>query len=432
MRELHLSKRDIRRLIEAGNNEIQTQLLLHHLAVCPECYASGGYILDLHNAGMLPPLFSSVDVDLARSRLEAPALYQRLSGFSFDRQKGLIKDMRRFRSWGLAELLCGESLKTGARDPGKALELAELAVLLASLLREWEPVEEAWLSLLRAFTWAHLGNARRVVEELRSAEDAFTMADHYWKSSEDTGDVLDYQATILALKASLRRTQGRFPEALALLASALDARPTGDLRTQIMASRAFTLGEAGDTDAASRAFREALATTGHRSSPRLLYVLYHNLLDALTKAGRYKEAELLLPKVRSLSRATGEELDSIRLRWIEGRLAGKLGNSRKALLAFAGVRQEFLGRGLLFDAALAALEEASLYLGRGESEAVEAVAGDLLRIFEAHELPRETYATVLVFFQAAKARIATTELAAMAIESLERGRKLRSDDTLVS
>jgi tetratricopeptide (TPR) repeat protein len=432
MKEDHLSQREIRQLIEVEISEMQTKLLLHHLAVCPECYAAGGYLLDLHEAGMLPPRFSSVDIDLAKSRAAAPALYQRLSRFSFEHQKGLLNDTRRFRSFGLAEILCAESLKAGARDPGKAIELAELAVLLASLLREWQPVEEAWLCLLRSFAWAHLGNARRIVEELRSAEDAFAEADRWWQASDNMGDVLDYEPTILALKASLRRTQGRFAEALALLATALDAGAAGQLKSHILASRAYTLGEAGETDASVEAFREALAATDRLGSPRLFYILHHNLLDALSKAGRYKEAELLLPEVRSLSRETGEVIDGIRLRWIEGRLAGKLGHRDQAAKAFAEVRGEFLGRGLLFDAALAALEEATLYLAEGEYQAVEEISGELLAVFEAHELPRETYATVLVFFHAARARVATAELAAAAIESLERARNLRSDDTLVS
>src|SRR3954452_2637175 len=192
MREHHLSRREIRQLIEVENSVPQTKLLLHHLAVCPDCYASGGYILDLHQAGMLPPRFSSVDVDLARSRAEAPHLFEKLERFSFERQQGLIKDTRRFRSWGLAEVLCTESLKAGSRNPGKALELAELAVLLAGYLREWQPVENAWLFLLRSYAWAHLGNARRVVEELRSAEDAFAVSDDWGRASEDVGDVLDY------------------------------------------------------------------------------------------------------------------------------------------------------------------------------------------------------------------------------------------------
>lgn len=98
----------------------------------------------------------------------------------------------------------------------------------------------------------------------------------------------------------------------------------------------------------------------------------------------------------------------------------------------AGVRREFLNRGLLFDAALAGLEEAALYLGVGEYQAVEALAHEILDVFDAKSLPREMYATVLVFFHAARARVATTELAAAAIESLERGRKLHSDDTLLS
>jgi tetratricopeptide (TPR) repeat protein len=424
MRHSHLSRREIRKLIEVESNETQTKLLLHHLAVCPECYASGGYILDLHAAGLLPERFSSVDVDLARSRADAPALYQRLARFPFVRQKGLIRDTRRFKSFGLAELLCAESRAAAARDPGRALELAELATLVATVIREWEPVEEAWLCLLRSLAWAHLGNARRVVGEIRSAEDAFVTAEEWWKKSESMGDILEYEGTILALKASLRRTQGRFIESLTLLDAALAALGTsGTRRSEILASRAFTLGEMGESAAAIEAFREAVASTDRDSPPRLAYVLRHNLLDALSKAGRFEEARLLLPEVRVIAAATGEPVDLIRFRWIEGRIFAKTGKQALAVGVFREVRSSLTDLGLLFDAALAGLEEAHLRLEAGEAEEVRAIAAELLPVFEGEGIPREAHAALLLFCRAAEARIATAELVALSIEALERARK---------
>jgi tetratricopeptide (TPR) repeat protein len=427
MRQSHLSRREIRKLIEVESNETQTKLLLHHLAVCPECYAAGGYILDLHAAGLLPERFSSVDVDLARSRADAPALYQKLARFPFVRQKGLIRDTRRFKSFGLAELLCAESRAVAARDPGRALELAELAILVATVIKEWEPVEEAWLCLLRSLAWAHLGNARRVVGEIRSAEDAFVTAEEWWKKAETMGDVLEYKGTVLALKASLRRTEGRFAESLELLDAALAAPGTsGTLQSEVLASRAFTLGEMGESDAAVQAFREAVALTDPASAPRLAYVLRHNLLDALSKAGRFEEARHLLPEVRTLAAATGEPVDLLRFRWIEGRIAAKTGKRLATVGILREIRSGLVDLGLLFDAALAGLEEAYLRLEAGEAEEVQAIAAELLPVFEGESIPREAHAALLLFCRAAEKRIATAELVALSIEALDRARKRRA------
>src|SRR3954465_10021774 len=67
---------------------------------------------------------------------------------------------------------------------------------------------------LRARCFAHLGNARRVLGELRSAEDAFIKAeDCLARSTSGNGAA---RAEILDLKSSLRRAQRRLDEALAL------------------------------------------------------------------------------------------------------------------------------------------------------------------------------------------------------------------------
>ena len=71
-------------------------LLLHELAVCPECYRVGGYILDLYQAGSLKIPFGLVDLALARSRAEAPALWRELAGSALADQRSLVQGDRRF------------------------------------------------------------------------------------------------------------------------------------------------------------------------------------------------------------------------------------------------------------------------------------------------------------------------------------------------
>src|SRR4029077_12364425 len=99
---------DVRHFVEREHDEVEMKLFLHHLAVCPACNASGGYILDLCLSGALPEKFSSIDLALSRAR--ATQLYAKLSCHSFDRQRGLLKDLPTSRSWGIAESLCAEIL----------------------------------------------------------------------------------------------------------------------------------------------------------------------------------------------------------------------------------------------------------------------------------------------------------------------------------
>src|SRR4051794_16717668 len=101
MHDDHLTAESLRTLLEEDSTPEHNQLLLHHLAVCPACYAVGGYILDLYKAGALPLHFCTVDIDLARSRTEAPGLFAALERYSFSQELCLVRDIPRFKSWGL-------------------------------------------------------------------------------------------------------------------------------------------------------------------------------------------------------------------------------------------------------------------------------------------------------------------------------------------
>lgn len=424
MRERHLRHEDIRRLVEVETSEAHMRLLLHHLAVCPECYREGGYILDLFETGALPLVFSSVDLDLARSRAEAPALLARLERFDFERQKALVKQTDQFRSWGLAETLCKESLRVAAGKPRTAVELAELAVLVSFELDAWEPAEPAWLEELRAFALSHYGNAHRVAGDLALAEKAFGEADERWQaSSRDMGDVLGYGATISALKASLRRTQGRLTEALSLLAEAVEADVTGNLAPEILTSRGATYAEMGNLDAAVEAYRQAVASLKPDSPLRLTYALHHNLVDALSKASLFEEATALLPEVKALGeREEVSRLDRTRTLWVEGRVAAGLGDHSSAYRLFDEVRRAFGEQSLVLDAGLATLELAILYAEESRHDLVQAIASDLLPLFQVQNLPREAVITLSLFCKAAEARVVSAELAAWTYKALEQAR----------
>src|SRR6185295_4295019 len=213
MRDWHLTPEVMARLSAREHSEEEHLLFLHHLTVCPDCYRTGGYLLDLYEAGAIDLAFSAVDLAIARSRAEAPALLERLGRYTHEKALALVRETRRFRSWGLAELLAAESVRHAAAAPDRAVDLAELAVATALALREDDPAEAAWLEELRALTLAYLGNARRVMGELRSAEDAFQGAETHWeRGARSAGDALGYEVRILCLKASLRLTQGRFEE----------------------------------------------------------------------------------------------------------------------------------------------------------------------------------------------------------------------------
>ena len=200
MMDDHLTAEDLERILSL-DQEACALLLLHHLAVCSGCSSVGGYILDLYREGAIGLDLDWMEIQLARSRKEASQLLEHLRTVPVDEQKAQLREDKRFRSWGLCELLCRESGRAAAAgDPAGAVAHAELAVGLAGTLEEWQPAERAWLEELRAYALAHLGHARRAAGDGSGAEAAFQSALALWKpANEDVGDILDYEADFRAL-----------------------------------------------------------------------------------------------------------------------------------------------------------------------------------------------------------------------------------------
>jgi tetratricopeptide (TPR) repeat protein len=434
MEHEHLVEEDLNLLLAVEAGEAWLRSLLHELAVCPECYRVGGYILDLYQAGSLKIPFGPVDLALARSRAEAPALWRELAGRALADQRSLVQGDRRFASWGLCELLCQESRELAASDGTQAVERAELAVLVADLLEDGEPAEDRWIYQLRGYAWAHLANARRVLGSLPAADEAYQMADSWWQAGEVVGDAVGFGPVILELAASLRTAQRRFPEALELLDQviALYLEDDPEHRDRHRAGRALiqkalAIAQMGAPESAIRYLKEAMDLVDRDREPRLWLCLEHNLLSALISTGRYREAEAHRPGVEAACRQIGTALDLVRLRWIEARIAAGLGERERARTAFAEVRREFTARGMGYDTALVSLELAARDLEEGRNAEVKELARETVAVFRAQEVQREALAALLLFWRAALKEKATAELARDVAEFLNR---LRHDPGL--
>ncbi len=422
MRDEHLTAETLDQLLAEDAGLAHNRLLLHHLAVCPACHAVGGYILELYEAGALPPRFCSVDIDLARLRAEAPALLETLERYSPRQRECLVRDVPRFRSWGLCELLCQRSEELGPSDVARALECADLAVAIAEALEDWQPVEHTWLCQLRALAAAQRGNALRVGGHLRRAEQAFGEAGKWWTEGEDAGNALGYEPRILAMKASLRHAQRRLPEALALLEQAQGAEPEEKLRAMILINTARVLEEAGRYDEALAALRDAQVLVEAHPEPRLVLCVRQNTLWLETTLGHYEQARADLPEVGELCARLGGALDMVRLRWAEARIAAGLGEPRKGISLFEEARQAFLSAGVGFDAALVSLELAALYAEMDERERVKVLAQELLPIFQGQGVHREALAALGLFVQAAANEEASAGLSRRILTYLRQAR----------
>jgi tetratricopeptide (TPR) repeat protein len=267
-----------------------------------------------------------------------------------------------------------------------------------------------------------------VTGDLPDAENAFGSTDSWWAAgTEATGDVLGYEPVILDLKASLRIAQRRFDEALSLLDQVAEIYRYGDpdhrdshLAGRALITKSHALVEKGETERAIATLREAEALVDPQREPRLLYCLRHNLVDNLTKAGRFVEAHPLLSGLWDLVRAHGNRLDQMRVRWVEARTAAGLGDRLGGRRSLAAVRQELLAEGIVYDAALVTLEMVVLGLEDGRTGAVKELASEIVAVFEAQKVHREALAALLTLEQAAAMETATVSLVQEVVAVLER------------
>ncbi|HEV7505333.1 MAG TPA: helix-turn-helix transcriptional regulator [Thermoanaerobaculia bacterium] len=111
-------------------------------------------------------------------RAAAAELWDHLRGSSAAERRMLVEELDEYRSWALCERVARESIKAAPNQPQAALELAELALLIADLT----PLETLWRWRLQGYAWVHVSNGRRVCNDLSGAEDAFARARILWEA----------------------------------------------------------------------------------------------------------------------------------------------------------------------------------------------------------------------------------------------------------
>jgi tetratricopeptide (TPR) repeat protein len=347
--------------------------------------------------------------ELARERAQAPALLAQLERLPAGRRQLLIRNSRRFQGWALGQLLISQSHRLGFRNPTASLDFAVLATEVAQRVDE-ECFGPGLVQDLRGAAWVQLGNAQRICAELRKSEEAFGIAEHFL--TRGSGDPLEL-ARFLESKGSLRRAQRRFQESTALLEAAIALyREVDDRHREAWAL--ISLGNvyvnAGEVGKAVDSIEAGLARVDASEDPRLVLYARHNLAVLLSDSGRHLEAQALLGQVRRLHRRFGDEMNLVRLRWLEGKVASGLGRFAEAEEALLEAQRAFVDRDLGYDAAVVSLDLAALYSRLGRTAEMKRLAAEMLPIFRAQDVHREALAALLVFRQAVEAERVTSHL----------------------
>jgi tetratricopeptide (TPR) repeat protein len=433
--ENHPTRQDLESFVLGDlDPEENRRVLRHLLAECAECREAAGSLwqaasgvartmelpppamLEIGAVRSIDPYERSLDrifglvrkvhSSLQAERAAAEGLLAELMAQPAGRRRTLVESDRRFRTWGFCEHLIERCQAGRYTAQLEGAELAELSVAVADGL-DPSAYTPALLADLRARAWAHLGNARRVLSDLRGAEEAFARAEEHLALG--TGDRLE-RARVLDLKASLRNYQGRLEDATRLLNRAIAIYRRAEqwhLLGRALLNKAHVRIWAGDHEAALDLLRQGLRQIDQERDPKLTLACYHNLAYILSDLGRHGEAAAVVAQARPLYLECGH---LIQLQYLEARIAMGEGRLVEAEESLRQVRAAFAEQGMAYDAALATLDLAEVHLRQGRHAELRELGEEMLSIFQAREQYREAIAALILFQKAAEAESVTVGL----------------------
>jgi len=333
----------------------------------------------------------------------------------------MVENLSRFQTFALSEHLLDRCRTVWSESPARAEELAELALVVIYQL-DPQLHGAALLNDFKAETWSCIANCRRIRSDLRSVSEAFDIAEEF--HALGSGDPIE-EANLLDLKASFLRDQRRFDEAIRAIDRVILTYESVSDRHRIgraLLKRATIFRELGQLTEAVSDLERASPMIDGRNHPSLVFYLRSNLALYLAEAGRHEEARNLLPVVRELAARLGTRLDRLHFLWTEGLVCWRLGQKELAEATLRQAAEGFIDEGVDYDAALATLDLATLYLeGQRPSEAKE-LARSMLPIFVSKNVHREALAALVVIQRAVTGELAAGDLIRELTSYLERAR----------
>lgn len=308
-------------------------------------------------------------------------------------------DPRRGRGLARVEMLLQASWELRLADAREMVRLAELALFAAERLRPAH-CGRAAVADVRSRAWTELANARRVADDLDQAEAAMAMA-VVWQR-RGSGDPC-LVARIADVMASLCSDQRRFAEAEELLDKVHRFyRQAGDrhLAGRALVKRGVIAGHGNDPRGALALLAEGLDLVDVGRDPQLAAHAVQTILWNLVERGRCRQARIYLWQCRTLFEQDAGRRFQLRLRWLEGRIHAGLGEIDRAESKLQAVHEGFAAAGSPYNAALVALDLATLWLNQGRTREVRQLVEEMIATFRALRIAREAVAALLILREA--------------------------------
>jgi tetratricopeptide (TPR) repeat protein len=414
MDERHIPEEMLGRFLRSeGSREEARTVVRHLLSGCPQCLEMSRRATS--GAGVFAPggtagweeayeevftralaFVSAEERRLALEKLRGWALWAELEPLNPPVRFARVETEARFHIFGLYDRLLEASRWYSRTDPAEAVDVVRLAVLVAERLDAPRLGEEQWADL-RAGALAALGNALRIAEDFEEARQAFDQA---WNLlAKGTGDPLE-RASLISLEASYRKDVGELELAESSLEEALEIyrKAAGDshLQGRILLQMGEIIGHAAPERGIAH-LRKALALMDFSREPRLELSAQHALAQYLSDSGQPEEALVVLERARPLYEQFREELVQLRLHWLEGKIAARLGELAEAESIFAQLWDELNARGLHQEVVLVTIDLAAVLSRKGETARAAELASQCFSIMQRWGLHRDALAAWLVF-----------------------------------
>ena len=419
--EKHFAETDIQRFSRGESAAGETRQVTEHLlGGCNTCRVSASRYLGIaadvhprpetwHATGALQRVLARVqehESTLSRERVDAEVLVEALRKQPQARRLTVVRNSRRYSTWGVCELLVERAKEASYDDATLAIEWGELAVLAASRLDPKKYVASL-VADIHGRALIALANAKRVASDLAGAEVGFAAAQV--ELERGTGDPLE-EAYYHHCLSGLRFWQRRYPEAFRSIDHAIATyRRLGDqhLEARSLVSKAVFLSHNGDVEAAIRLDERALELIEPHRDSRLQLIVLHNLAFKLANNGQPDRARRVLAEARPMYERFGDRISLSKLRWLEARIAVATGNAVLGETSLVEVRNAFMTLEIPYEAALVALELAALYIEQGRTADVKRQVAEMMPIFNALEVQPEAFAALILFRQAVEREVVT-------------------------
>ena len=307
-----------------------------------------------------------------------------------ERRAQVARNCRRYWRDDLCRALLDRSYQERFSSPSEMRHYAALALAVSENLPPCAASAD-----LRARAWVGLGRALKISGRLLDAEAAIARAAE--EEPLGSGDP-EIMACRMECLASLRLRQSRFPEAIDLYNKAAEIREgLGDwhgLAANLMAT-AVGIAELGKAQEALRLQTRANHLIDRRADPRLSLIGRHNGIQFILGMGRHHEAWKLMEASEPYYRAAGDDLILLQRRHLRGRIAREFGSRAMDQIAeseLRGTAQDAIERGMPYLAAKSLLELAGFYADRGRHLLLPELIDEILPIFEALGVDRESLA----------------------------------------